>query len=72
MRRAVAFARDIRASKAIATAFPEIVDAHIAAGTDDEALRTEIKHVDGTYNALMRAELLDWLKAGAPESENVC
>ena len=72
MRRAVAFAKDIKASKAIASAFPEIVDAHIAAGGDDAALRTEIRHVDGTYNALMRAELLDWLKAGAPESENVC
>jgi len=72
MRRAVAFARDIKASKAIAAAFPDITDAHIAAGGDQEALRTEIKHVDGTYNALMRAQLLDWLKAGAPESDNVC
>jgi len=72
MRRAVAFARDIKASKAIAAAFPEIVDAHIAAGEDDAALRTEIRHVDGTDNALVRAQALDWLKAGAPESENVC
>ncbi len=72
MRRAVAFARDIKASKAIAAAFPEIIDAHIAAGQDDDALRTEIRHVDGTDNALVRAQALDWLKAGAPESEHVC
>jgi predicted helicase len=72
MRRAVAFAKDIKASKAIASAFPDITNAHIAAGSDQQALRTEIEHVDGTYNALRRAELLDWLKAGAPESENVC
>ncbi|MHB8300955.1 MAG: DEAD/DEAH box helicase family protein [Dermatophilaceae bacterium] len=72
MRRAVAFARDIKASKAIAAAFPDIIDAHIAAGMEQDGLRTEIEHVDGTYNALMRAQLLDWLKAGAPESENVC
>jgi predicted helicase len=72
MRRAVAFAKDIKASKAIAAAFPEIVDAHIAAVEDDAALRIDIEHVDGTYNALRRAQLLDWLKAGAPESESVC
>jgi len=72
MRRAVAFARDIKASKAIAAAFPDITDAHIAAGREQDGLRTEIEHVDGTYNALRRAQLLDWLKAGAPESDNVC
>jgi predicted helicase len=72
MRRAVAFAKDIKASKAIAAAFPEIVEAHIAAVEDDAALRIEIEHVDGTYNALRRAQLLDWLKAGAPESDSVC
>jgi predicted helicase len=72
MRRAVAFAKDIKASKAIAAAFPEIVEAHIAAGEDDEALRIQIEHVDGTYNALRRVQLLDWLKAGAPESDSVC
>jgi predicted helicase len=72
MRRAVAFARDIKASKAIAAAFPDITDAHIAAGREQDGLRTEIEHVDGTYNALRRAQLLGWLKAGAPESDNVC
>ena len=72
MRRAVAFARDIKASKAIAAAFPDITDAHIAAGMEQDGLRTEIEHVDGTYNALRRAQLLDWLKAGAPDSDNVC
>lgn len=72
MRRAVAFAKDIRASQKIATAFEAVVAAHVDQVEDDSALYTEVRHVDGTQNALIRGESLDWLKAGAKESENVC
>lgn len=75
MRRAVAFAKDIKTSKAISDAFPTIVDRHLQtvdltgpAAEDREPqgsadLRVECHHVDGTYNALERNKELDWLKA---------
>jgi predicted helicase len=67
MRRAVAFLRDIRSSKGFATAFPEVVEA-VTDGTDD-TLSCDVAHVDGTMNALQRAEKLAWLKAPIPEGE---
>lgn len=63
MKRAVAFARSIADSKAIASRFNEVVDAYDDA--DDEVLRCEVEHVDGTYNMLQRNKLLDWLKQDA-------
>lgn len=65
MRRAVAFARDIKSSKHLAQLFPEVVDQYID-GSDDDLLRCEVQHVDGTYNVLLRNQKLDWLKDGAP------
>ncbi|MFB7499427.1 DEAD/DEAH box helicase [Streptomyces sp. NPDC056161] len=60
MKRAVAFARSIADSKAIAGRFNEVVDAYDDA--DDDALHCEVDHVDGTFNTLQRNRLLDWLK----------
>jgi len=60
MKRAVAFARSIADSKAITANFNAIVDAYDDA--DEDVLRCEVDHVDGTYNALRRNQLLDWLK----------
>jgi predicted helicase len=65
MRRAVAFARDIKSSKHLAQLFPEVVDQYID-GSDDDLLRCEVQHVDGTYNVLLRNQKLDWLKEDAP------
>ncbi|MEU5554080.1 DEAD/DEAH box helicase [Micromonospora sp. NPDC047793] len=59
MKRAVAFARSIADSTAIAKRFTEVVDAYDDA--DDEVLRCEVEHVDGTFNTLRRNKLLDWL-----------
>ncbi len=82
MRRAVAFAKDIKSSKATAQAFPTIVERHIAAiasGETDEELRStdgylrvEVQHVDGTMNALERNRMLQWLKDGADVDDNLC
>ena len=82
MRRAVAFAKDIKTSKTTTHAFPEITERHATAiATEDAAggeavssdhLRVEVKHIDGTMNALERGNLLQWLKAGAPVDDNVC
>ncbi|MBP0459590.1 DEAD/DEAH box helicase [Streptomyces montanisoli] len=60
MKRAVAFARSIPDSKAIADRFKEVVDAYDDA--DDDVLHCDVNHVDGTFNTLERNRLLDWLK----------
>ena len=65
MRKAVAFARDIKSSKKVAAQFTDVVSTYID-NQDDEApedlLAVEAKHVDGSMNAMERTELLDWLK----------
>lgn len=73
MRRALAFCKSIAASKLVRDEFANVV----AEYTGDEALidedapsspdrlDIEIEHVDGTFNAKSRNQLLDWLKADA-------
>jgi predicted helicase len=76
MRRALAFARDIRSSKLIRDEFIAVVDEYLGQDSlfDDEQpsshLQCQIEHVDGTFNAKTRGALLDWLKADA--GDNVC
>lgn len=64
MKRAVAFARNIKESKKIAEMFEKVVEAEIAAldDDDDRLISCEVQHVDGTYNVLERNKRLDWLK----------
>lgn len=70
MKRAVAFLRDIKSSKGFAEAFPDIVDALADDGNErDPELDCDVEHVDGTMNALVRADKLAWLKAPIPEGE---
>lgn len=65
MRRAVAFAKDIKSSKKVAAQFTDVVSTYID-NQDDETpenlLAVEARHVDGSMNAMERTELLDWLK----------
>ncbi len=78
MRRAVAFARDIKTSKKIQQDFPLLVQSHLQNLANDDPtddLGVECRHVDGTMNATERGALLDWLKEdpgtgyqGAPEA----
>lgn len=71
MRRAVAFSRSIKDSKAFVEKFGQIVAAYRETHPDAEnLLHCELDHVDGTYDALKRNARLDWLKASAPE--NTC
>ena len=76
MRRALAFAKDIRSSKLIRDEFTAVVDEYlgqddlIEAGETSDHLQCQIEHVDGTFNAKTRGALLDWLKADA--GDNVC
>lgn len=78
MRRALAFCRDIASSKLVQNEFAAVVADYLSNGEVIEAepdvvsheLTCEIKHVDGTFNAKSRGELLDWLKAES--EENTC
>ncbi|MGH3966830.1 MAG: helicase-related protein, partial [Mycobacterium sp.] len=80
MRRAVAFARDIKSSKQVAEMFPRVVEAyrglldeHDNAGQPVDATNRELtcvaRHVDGTFNALARNAELAWLKGVVAEDE---
>jgi predicted helicase len=71
MRRAVAFSRSIKDSKAFVEKFAQIIAAYRATHPDaDSLLHVEADHVDGTFDALRRGALLDWLKADSPQ--NTC
>lgn len=65
MRRAVAFAKDIKSSQRVASEFPELVNAHLSNIINDDPtddLTIEAYHVDGTMRSTQRQEFLDWLK----------
>ncbi|MDQ0278784.1 putative helicase [Arthrobacter silviterrae] len=73
MRRAVAFARNIKESKKLAEEF-ELIGKQLlvnaAEAEAEDALKLEAGHVDGTFNVLERSAKLDWLKE--PADGNVC
>jgi len=65
MRRAVAFARNIAASKHLTEVFSQVTKR--LGRTSEESLRCEVEHVDGTMNALERGRALEWLKSDPGE-----
>ena len=67
MRRALAFSKSIQASKQTTASFDKLVDLYVEkpAGMVD----CRLKHVDGTMNALVRQNALDWLKADMDAGE---
>lgn len=72
MRKAVAFARDIKSSKKVANQFTDVVSTYINNQTveaPEDLLAVEAKHVDGSMNAMERTELLDWLKEDTNPNE---
>jgi predicted helicase len=75
MRRALAFAKDIAASKLIRTEFKQVVSEYLASDEgqaalgDAQTLDCELRHVDGTMGAKERTTLLDWLKQ---DDETAC
>ncbi|MFG0243804.1 MAG: DEAD/DEAH box helicase [Phycisphaerales bacterium JB054] len=66
MRRAVAFSRTIKDSKQFVEQFHQIVEAYKEDHPDLDMLDIEADHVDGSFDALRRNALLDWLKQDAP------
>lgn len=73
MKRGLAFCKSIAASKLIRDEFANVIAEYTGddALIEDDApsspnrLDIEIEHVDGTFNAKSRNQLLDWLKADA-------
>ena len=69
MRRAIAYCKDIKNSKLLAKLFDEVTRKYRESqvGTEEASKLIEhdiaAEHVDGTFNALSRADLLDWLDA---------
>lgn len=71
MRRAVAFSRSIKDSKAFVEKFAQIITAYRETHPDaEDMLHCELDHVDGTFDALKRNARLDWLKENPPD--NTC
>lgn len=64
MHRAVAFARNIKESKAVAAQLERVGRELVLDSSRGEAskLKLEAKHVDGTFNVLDRSARLDWLQ----------
>lgn len=67
MRRALAFCQTIRKSKVIEDEFTQVVEEYTANDNIDGShhLYTEVRHIDGSFNASAREEMLNWLKADA-------
>jgi len=63
MRRAVAFAKTIKDSKAFSARASEVVSDLLLTEDDDGSVRLDVHHVDGTQNVLKRNAELEWLKA---------
>ncbi len=66
MRRAVAFARTIKESVAFSRRAAEVVNDLLLTESDEESVRIDVHHVDGTQNVLKRNAELEWLKAPVP------
>lgn len=66
MKRAVAFAKDIKASKLAATSFPIMVDRALQDATGEHDMRVQAAHVDGTMGVHERNTHLAWLKEEPP------
>ena len=78
MRRAVAFCRDIKASKQVTDQFPDLVNgtsglSNLTNVDASDNLQVECRHVDGTMNAAVRAQEMAWLTEGSgTDEEPVC
>lgn len=70
MKRAVAFNSDIKSSKKFVQLFKEVQDELKINGYDESLVNVQLAHVDGTDNALVRKNSIDWLKENT--SDNSC
>lgn len=71
MRRAVAFSKSIKDSKQTTDTFARLVDMYQQShdGEETSMVNCNLDHVDGTMNALVRQNALDWLKEDVTEGQ---
>ena len=72
MRRAVAFCSNIAASKKITATYNTATDAYLSSLPQDKKekmVSVSSRHIDGTYSAPARDELLGWLKEDTDNNE---
>jgi len=69
MQRAVAFMHSIKESKGVASVFPKLVELYNDQIEGDTLPECRVSHIDGTMNAPMRKERLDWLREATDGSE---
>jgi len=69
MRRALAFCQSIAKSRIVEEEFAKVVDEYTESDMIEDAryLSAEVRHIDGSYNASVRNEMLNWLKAETEE-----
>lgn len=68
MKRAIAFTGTIQKSKEITRKYQQIINEYVDDEDATNAFKVDIKHADGTMNALEKNQKLDWLKAEVPEN----
>ncbi|WP_415902828.1 DEAD/DEAH box helicase [Neptuniibacter sp. QD29_5] len=69
MQRAIAFCRDIKSSKLIESEFSAVAEEYNQAMGFDNPLNCSVQHVDGSFNAKTRGELLHWISDDVAEDE---
>src|SRR5699024_9093847 len=72
MKRAIAFTGTIKDSKKITDMFSTVVDEYLYKDNfnNNDQFKIDIKHADGTMNAIEKNEKIDWLKSEVPD--NTC
>jgi len=76
MKRAIAFCRDIKSSKMITNEFEKVIEEYFDSRSimdgdiaEESKLQCQLKHVDGSFNAKARGQLLNWLEEDAGEDD---
>lgn len=68
MKRAISFIDTIANSKKIAEKFNSVVNEYLG-DTAEESFQIDVRHVDGTLNALQKKDALDWLAGEIDNNE---
>ena len=69
MKRALAFCQSIARSKIIEGEFGKVVEEYTSSDQTNDIphLKTEVRHIDGSFNASAREEMINWLKGDSKE-----
>jgi predicted helicase len=62
MQRAVVFSKTIESSRNITATFNHIVEKYLSTNQGNDLIRCTLLHVDGTMNAQVRHQAIDWLR----------